>query len=218
MNKKCPNCSLANYPDTEHCIRCEASLLGVENTEITQKPSGGGLIKRALICAGVCCVVIFGFYFSLAVSARSLASDQRSAVRAAIALLNERGFSDEIFLLRNFAVFRGDDNWLNASVDKEDAYAATNFPFEIITLYPDFFTYPGDDTERAAILLHESRHLRDASEHDAYEYVWKHRKQLGWTREKYQWSVVWRNVRRQTKENVPELFVCEANELGDCTE
>lgn len=139
-------------------------------------------------------------------------------MRKAIAVLKERGFSNDIFLLAHFSVFRSEDNWLNASVAKENAYAATNFPFEIVTLYPDFFTYPVDETERAAILLHESRHLRGEDEHDAYKFVWEHRKQLGWTREKYSESVVWRNIRKQTKDNVPELFICIGYEYDDCTE
>ena len=153
-------------------------------------------------------------------SAKSLSIEQRIEVRKAIAVLNERGFSSDIFLLYHFAAFRSEDNWLNASVAKENAYAATNFPFEIVTVYPDFFTYPLDDVERAAILLHESRHLLGEDEHDAYAFVWKNRKKLGWTKEKYSRSVVWRNVRKQTVENVPEMFVCEGNdiEMADCTE
>jgi hypothetical protein len=103
-------------------------------------------------------------------------------------------------------------------VAKESAYAATNFPFEILTLYRDFFTYPADDTERAAILLHEAKHLAGKNEHDAYEYVWKHRKQLGWTSDKYYTSPVWQGIRKQTKDNVPLLFVCDFNEGGDCTQ
>jgi len=139
-------------------------------------------------------------------------------VRKAIAVLNDRGFTNETFLLQHFSVFRSEDNWLNASVAKENAYAAANFPFEIVTLYPDFFTYPVDEVERAAILLHESRHLRGEDEHDAYKFVWEHRKQLGWTKDKYRESPVWSNIRNQTKDNVPELFVCEGKELNDCTE
>ena len=121
-------------------------------------------------------------------------------------------------MLETFTVFRRTDNWLNASVEKENAFAATNFPFEIVTLYSDFFTYPADDIERAAILLHETRHLRGEGEKQAYEFVWKHRKQLGWTRDKYANSQVWENVRRQTRDVVPGLFVCEINQFSDCTE
>jgi hypothetical protein len=178
------------------------------------------LISRVVICIAVCGTVILGFYLSLTASAKPLSPEQGYQVRRALAVLNEQGFSDEIFLLAHFSVFRSEDNWLNASVAKENAYAATNFPFEIITLYADFFTYPVDETERAAILLHESRHLRGEDEHDAYKFVWLNRKQLGWTREKYARSEVWQNVRKQTRENVPELFICDGNdlEMGDCTE
>jgi hypothetical protein len=178
------------------------------------------VIVRILICFVVCCLVLLGFYVSLIASAKPLSAEEGYHARQAVAVLNQRGFSKEIFLLANFSVWRGTDNWLNASVEKENAYAATNFPFEIITLYSDFFTYPIDDTERAAILLHESRHLRGEDEHDAYKFVWEHRKQLGWTKDKYSRSVVWRNVRKQTRENVPEMFACDFNdiEFADCTE
>ena len=173
---------------------------------------------RVGVCGCVCLAVLFGFYLSLIASAKSLNMDEKYAVRRAVAVLREKGFNDEALLLDRFTVFRSNDNWLNASVAKENAYAATNFPFEIMTLYPDFFTYPVDDIERAAVLLHESKHLAGKNEHDAYEFVWKNRKQLGWTKERYGSSPVWENVRRQTRENAPELFVCAHNELNDCTE
>ena len=177
-----------------------------------------GFVVRAIVCLGVCLAAFLGFYLSLIVSAKSLTIEEKATVRSAIRILKEKGFSGDAALLDNFTVFRSNDNWLNASVEKENAYAATNFPFEIMTLYPDFFTYPVDDTERAAILLHEARHLAGKNEHDAYEFVWKNRKQLGWTKEKYAASVVWQNVRKQTRDNAPNLFVCDGNELGDCTE
>ena len=87
-----------------------------------------------------------------------------------------------------------------------------------MTLYSDFFAYPADDVERAAILLHEARHLKGKDEKDAYEFVWRNRKVLGWTKERYLDSPVWVNVRRQTRDEVPELFICPNNEFGDCTE
>ncbi len=100
---------------------------------------------------------------------------------------------------------------------KENAFAATNFPFEIVTLYPDFFTYPADDIERAAILLHEAKHLQGKDEPEAYEYVLKNRGRLGWTGKVYGRPEVWLNVRRQTREYRPNLFICEFNDFGDCT-
>lgn len=208
---------MVNFPKAEVCVRCGSALIGV-NSDRGQKNTGSRILARVLICIAVCFAVIFGFYLSLMASAKGLSPEQGYQVRRSIAVLNERGFSDEIFLLAHLSIFRSEDNWLNASVAKENAYAATNFPFEIITLYPDFFTYPVDETERAAILLHESRHLRGEDEHDAYKFVWEHRKQLGWTKEKYVSSVVWRNIRKQTVENVPELFICAGNDAGDCTE
>ncbi len=176
------------------------------------------VIVRAVICVAVCVAMVLAFYVSLIASAGSLTIDQKHTVRRAIAVLRDKGFAADIVLLENVTVFRSDDNWLNATVAKENAFAATNFPFAIITLYSDFFAYPIDDVERAAILLHESRHLRGEDEHTAYRYVWLNRKQLGWTGDKYAHSQVWDNIRRQTREHVPELFNCPQRRSTDCTE
>lgn len=217
MNRKCPNCRLVNYADARVCVRCGAETRETEN--IT--PKGGfiktAVLRRACVCFAVCIAALAAFYGSLLFSASGLTSEQRSAVAAAIELLQAKGFADEVFYLRNLAVFRSSDNWLNSSVAKENAFAATNFPFEIVTIYPDFFTYPADATERAAILLHEARHLAGNDEKEAYEFVWKNRKQLGWTSEAYRRSPIWREVRKQTKEYSPNLFVCDFNTYGDCT-
>ena len=218
MYKKCRDCQLVNFARTVNCSRCGSSLESVPEQSVADNNFGNTFRRRATICVLVCIVLLAGFYISLIGSARSLSWEQEQTVQNAISLLRDKGFSDEAFLLENFAAFRGTDNWLNASVAKENAYAATNFPFEIITLYPDFFTYPIDDTERAAILLHEAKHLSGKDEHDAYEFVWRHRKQLGWTADKYARSPVWQNIRQQTRDNVPLLFVCDANNFGDCTQ
>jgi len=176
------------------------------------------MLRRVLFCLSICVVSVIGFYVSLIASAKSLDHEEKSKVRSAIAVLKDCGFANEVMLLENFTIYRGNDNWLNASVAKENAYAATNFPFEIMTVYPDFFAYPIDDTERAAILLHEAQHLKGKDEHGAYEFVWRNRAKLGWTKEKYGRSPVWLNVRNQTRDNARNLFICEGKEFGDCTE
>ena len=166
----------------------------------------------------VCVLAVLGFYFSLVVSADPLTIEQKSSVRRATSILKDKGFSGHAFLLENLTVYRSNDHWLNASVAKENAYAATNLPFEIMTLYSDFFTYPVDDIERAAILLHEAEHLKGHDEHDAYKFVWENRKALGWVKQKYWSSPVWQNIRQQTIVDAPELFVCESKEYRDCTD
>ncbi len=217
MKKKCPNCQLINFPNAENCARCQAVLCEIESIS-ENVPAAPKFLRRALICCAVIVFMLAGFYGSLVFSAKSLSSDERKSIERAIAILEEKGFSKDAFLLKNLTVFRGSDNWLNASVEKDNAYAATNFPFEIVTIYPDFFTYSTDDTERAAILLHEAQHLKGGGEKDAYEFVWRNRKNLGWTKETYAKSVIWINVRKQTKEYAPNIFVCELNENKDCTE
>src|SRR4051812_19116321 len=115
-------------------------------------PKSRKILKRIIVCIVILIALLLGFYLSLLASSRALNIEQKHLVRKATALVREKGFSKEATLLE-VAIYRGDDNWLNSSVAKENAYAATNFPFEIMTLYPDFFTYPTDDVERAAILL-----------------------------------------------------------------
>ncbi|HMS40314.1 MAG TPA: hypothetical protein PKE69_08815 [Pyrinomonadaceae bacterium] len=219
MNKKCPNCKLVNFSKAETCARCEADLIEV-SSEIQQNetPLIRKILKRAAVCFAVCLFTISGFYFSLLVTAKRLNFDEKTKVKDAIKVLEEKGFESEVFLMNYLTAFRANDHWLNASVEKEGAYAATNFPVEIMTVYPDFFQYPLDDTERAAILLHEAQHLKGADEPEAYEFVWKNRQKLGWTKDKYANSIVWRNVRKQTREAAPHLFVCELKEFADCTE
>ena|SRR5215204_707385 len=219
MKKTCPKCKLVNFASAENCLRCQYNLIEVSTFDAPLKARfKSKLVVRAGVVLTAVSIVLCGFYLTLIGSAKQLEYQQKKAVERAILILEEKGFSKDVFLLRYLTAYRGTDNWLNASTREENAYAATNFPFEIMTVYPDFFSYPKDDTERAAILLHEAQHLKGADEKEAYEFVWKNRKQLGWTKEIYGGSIVWRNVRKQTKELAPALFVCNINEYDDCTE
>lgn len=216
MNKKCSKCRPVNYADADNCRRCDEHLDG------STHPASGrrlpGLAMRAIICVVVCISSIAVFYLSLIASSRSLSLKQRDIVERAETIIRDKGFDGESKILQRLAVYRASDNWFNALIPKENAFAATNFPFGIMTLYPDFFTYPVDDVERAAILLHEARHLKGGDEKDAYEFVWLNRAKLGWTKGRYAQSPVWNNIRRQTREYAPDLFTCEKNDLHDCTE
>lgn len=221
MKKRCPNCRLVNFPNVKTCARCRFDLTTVSDFQPSDEkspPRKSKILRRALICIAVCIFSVFGFYLSLIFTASSLSREEKAVVQRSIKILDEKGFSREVFLLRNLTVFRANDNWLNASTREENAYAATNFPFEIMTVYPEFFTVPLDDTERAAILLHEAQHLKGADEKEAYEFTWRNRKRIGWTRDVYIGSVIWRNVRKQTREYAPNLFVCNWIEYDDCTE
>ncbi len=220
MPNKCKICRLVNFPTVTECARCGNSLVHIAYATPMAKKQNGivrTIVRRFLILLAVSVMILAGFYVSLVVSARSVSYQDRKTVEGAIEVLRERGFNDEVFLLEHIAIYRSSDNWLNATVAKENAYAATNFPFEILTLYPDFFAYPVDDTERAAILLHEAKHLAGKDEHFAYEYVWRNRRKLGWTADNYDTSPVWQGVRKQTQDAVPELFACGNVDEGDCT-
>lgn len=157
-------------------------------------------------------------YFSLVRTSAPLDATQSAAVERAIAVLTEKGFSKEVFVLNNVASFRGSDNWLNGLAESENAFAATNFPFGVVTLYPDFFDRASDDTERAMILLHESRHVIGGSERDAFSFVWMNRQRLGWTTLSHGMTPAFVTIQEMTREYVPELFTCQANLWNDCTE
>lgn len=157
------------------------------------------------------------FYLSLVATSVPPTKAERSEIDKAINILVEKGFSKEVFVLRGTTTFRATDHWLNRFVDKENAYASTNFPFQIVTIYGDFYYKTADDTERAMVLLHEARHLLGEDERDAYAYVWKNRKHLGWTMEKYGTSEIYMTIEQQTQENAPELFNCPEKPWEDCT-
>ncbi len=131
-------------------------------------------------------------------------------------VLEQKGFGKEGFVLRNLVTYRETDNWWNTYLGHRDAYAATNFPFEVLTLYPEFFANSADDEERAAILLHEACHLFGSGEEAALEYVWRNKQRLGWTADKYSQSRVWNNTRDLTKNLVPKLFQCGPDGKSDC--
>lgn len=222
MNKKCPACHLINFPEAENCKRCAADLRPFKTAETApEKPKRSlkaKLARRAAVCVAMCLFTLFGFYVSLLVSAKRLSYEEKQKIERAIQVLDEKGFSREVFLLRYVTAYRATDNWLNASTREENAYAATNFPFEIMTIYPDFFLYSQDDTDAAAILLHEAQHLQGKDEPEAYDYVWKNRHRLGWTSATHGNSKVYQNTQRQTHEVAPQLFACRGKPENDCTE
>lgn len=168
--------------------------------------------------ASAATLALLVFYISLLLTSAPVSSADAATIDRAINVLDAKGFGIEAFLLRHVATFRSSDNWLNSVTPNENAYAATNFPFQIITVYPDFYSKATDDTERAMILLHEAQHLRSSSEAEAYAYVWRERQRLGWTQLSHGESPTYVTVEQQTRENSPELFTCQAKVWNDCTE
>jgi hypothetical protein len=169
-------------------------------------------------CAIAALLALFAFYLSLVATSAPLTARERNSVDAAIRVLDQKGFSREAFLLRHAATFRSTDNWLNSVTKQDNAYAATNFPFQIITLYPDFYDKAVDDTERAMVLLHEAQHVQGSDEAAAYGYVWKHRQQLGWTQITYGTTASYITIAEQTRDYAPDVFTCSDHAWNDCTE
>ena len=160
--------------------------------------------------------ILFVGYMSLLLTSDELGFDQRQIVAKATAVLEQKGFAKQAFVLGHLVKYRKTDNWWNLYQGHRDAYAATNFPFEVVTLYPEFFDTAVDDTERASILLHESYHLFGSGEEAALEGAWREKQRLGWTADKYSRTKVWNNTRELTAISVPKLFQCGPDGHSDC--
>ena len=229
MNRnKCPQCGLVNSAADLSCRRCSALLTEEEGGTNVEEPS---LVDgteeatqkrrpavRITWILGTTLVLVFAAYLSLLLTSSDLEFDRRQAVRNAIAILEQRGFARQAFVLNNLVKYRGNDNWWNRYLGHHNAYAATNFPFEIVTLYPEFFDVAVDDTERAAILLHESYHLFGSGEEKALEGVWRQKQRIGWTADKYSRTKLWNNTREETAAALPRLFSCGTDGHSDCVE
>jgi hypothetical protein len=221
--RKCANCGLVNLATDEQCRRCAARMTDEGPLDSlprepapAEAPKKRRLLQRIIWIGGATLIVLIIWYVSLLVSSDGLQPDQREKVNSAIALLQQAGFTREVFVLKRLAAFRTTDNWLNSYVGHRDAYAATNFPFEVVTLYQEFFDVPVDDRERAAVLLHEARHLLGDGEEAALDFTWHNKRRLGWTADKYSQTRVWDATERLTKAKFPYLFQCGTDGKSDC--
>lgn len=219
--RKCAGCGLVNFAVNETCHRCGAALdpsdvIGAESP--VEPVATRGIGRRLLWLFSVTLTLLFACSRSLLLTSNGLGASQRQAVVRAIALLERTGFSNEALVLRYVANDRATDNWWNLYVGHREAYAATNFPFEVLTLYPAFFEVAVDDTERAVILLHESQHLFGFGEEAALEKVWRDKQRLGWTADGYGQTKVWKNTREWTAASAPELFRCGPDGHSDCVQ
>jgi hypothetical protein len=217
-NRKCGQCGLVNFAEKVECRRCSATLSDPVPDQPGQEEPLGSFSVRLLPLAGTIAALLFVWWASLLLTSDGLNANQRAIVEQAVALLRERGFAKEASVLGRLTSFRSTDNWWNRYVGHGQAYAATNFPFEVVTLYPPFFERSADDTERAIILLHESYHLLGADEGAALAGVWRVKSRLGWTAATHSQTRVWRNTREWTKASSPALFACGIDGESDCLE
>jgi hypothetical protein len=165
---------------------------------------------------GATVTILMTAYLSLLVSSEGLTSDERQTVMNAVLILEQTGFSKEASALRHLVSYRRTDNWWNQYLGHHSAYAATNCPFAVVTLYPAFFKFPADDTERATILLHESFHVYGQREEAALQRERIEKRRLGWTSPRYGHTRVWTNTREWTLAAVPNLFRCGDDRHSDC--
>jgi hypothetical protein len=236
-NSRCPGCGLVNFASADECKRCGAPLgpaafasfgpfgasaapnFDWEDEAVFKEGQGRRTLRRrALAVVVVLAALLLGWHASLLFTSKAATYDESAQVARAVKLIEQGGFTREAFLLRRLTNFRTTDNWLNQYAGHANAYASTNFPFEVVTLYPDFFRYPADDVERAVILLHEARHLAGADEAEACASVWRDKARLGWTREQYGETRVWQNVTELSRRHAPKLFECGQDGKQDCYE
>jgi len=220
-SNKCGQCGLVNFAAHESCRRCGAALTGGRAAS-AQFPFDAvpnrGFGRRVLWIAGATAMLLVIGFVSLLVTSAPLDADERQIVTDATAILERSGFSREAFFLRNIVIYRSTDNWWNQYVGHASAYAATNFPFEVVTLYSPFFKVAVDDTERAAILLHEAFHLFGGGEETALRGAWIAKRRLGWVEDQYNQTRVWKNTREWTAASVPGLFQCGMDSRSDCVQ
>ena len=227
---KCHACGVINFANSETCRRCGTELPPIDmvpgprssvpgaQTSAAPIDEGRGFGRWVLWILGVTATILISCYVSLLASSDGISAEERQAVTRAIDELERAGFSRESFALRHVVSYRSTDNWWNNYVGHQTAYAATNFPFAVVTLYPTFFKYPVDDIERATILLHESYHLLGGDEQEALQGVWIEKSKLGWTSARYSHTRVWKNTREWTAGSVPVLFRCGQDGQSDCLE
>ena len=218
---KCSGCGLVNFSTEVVCRRCELPLTPHENVrsaQSTHEASGRTFGQWVLWIFGVVVIILTTAYASLLLTSEPVTSHERQVLMEAIQVLDGTGFSREASALRRVASFRRTDNWWNRYVGHPTAYAATNFPFAVITIYPTFFKYPVDDIERATILLHESYHLFGDDEKFALHRVWLAKDRLGWTSLRYGHTRVWKNTREWTLAEIPSMFTCGEDGQSDCLE
>jgi hypothetical protein len=217
---------MVNWAEDAACKRCGALFGGASGARVERGDDAGAgvgsgersLLKRVLFVVGMVGLFVVGSYVSLRVTSEAATPEQRQIVGRAIDVLEAKNLGGRTFVLRNLVSYRTSDNWWNRAIGHTDAYAATNFPFEVMTLYTDFFNVPVDDTERAVILLHESYHLAGAGEETAFAEVWREKGKLGWTKQAYGHTLLWRSVRVYTERYAPQHFSCGSNRADDCFE
>ncbi len=222
MNRnKCSQCGLVNSNADQTCRRCATSLASEPVPEVfgEEAEPKRSLVRRLGWILGTTFILLFAWYLSLLASSDRLSYESQKTVEKAVSILKQNGFGKEAFVLSNLVTYRQNDNWWNKALGHHEAYAATNFPFEIVTLYPQFFEKTVDDNERAAILLHEACHLFGAGEDSALKQVWLDKQRLGWTATNYgPVSDAWNHTRQLTKNRFPQFFKCGLDEQSDCFE
>ena len=95
-----------------------------------------GFVRSLLWITGTTLAIVVLAFLSLLITSDGLTYEQEQTVNEAIAIVERGGFGREARVLRNVVFYRSSDSWWNKHVGHPNAYAATNFPFAVVTLYP----------------------------------------------------------------------------------
>src|SRR2546426_7447155 len=125
MNRsKCQRCGLVCPTASEVCRRCGASLTPADNLGPQQEIKKRGIRARIIWIVATTLVLLFVAYMSLLITSDDLGFDRRHMVEEAIAILKQKGFERDAFVLGNLVKYRVTDNWWNEYVGHHEAYAA----------------------------------------------------------------------------------------------
>src|SRR5258705_8586914 len=122
---KCLNCGLVNVITDDTCRRCRASLKGnelVEEVTVEDNVQGRSLGRRLIWIVSATVALLFMAYMSLLLTSDDLGYESTQTVNTAIALLAEKGFDKQAFVLNRLARYRGPNNWWNRYLGHPDAY------------------------------------------------------------------------------------------------
>src|SRR5204863_2759507 len=102
--KKCSQCGLVNPSTEAECRRCGTSLEDAEtSTNAVSAAPEPRKEKRAPLrvgwIVGTTLSLLFVAYMSLLLTSEELPYDQRQTVKSAIAVLEQKGFTREAFVL-----------------------------------------------------------------------------------------------------------------------
>src|SRR5262245_30978204 len=126
----CQSCGLVNFAEATNCRRCGTQLdpnapavrkKSVRRRRESVDPLGpeeppkkkNRLLRSAVRVLALSGFIIFLWYASLIGTSDPVLFEQKQALDRSIDVLEQKGFSQQVFILRHLVRFRATDNWWN---------------------------------------------------------------------------------------------------------